>query len=322
MNQRSAAQLIVEPSPHVTAGNSVRGMMRDVLIALVPAGAGALLFFGWRSGLVIAVCGAAAVLAEHLCNLLRRRQSTVGDLSALVTGVLLAFTLPAGIPLWMAALGAAVGVVFAKQLFGGLGFNIWNPALVGRAFLQISFQQQLSRFAVDGVGSASVNGVSGATPLGILKHFPEQAAAIPPLPVLAFGWHWSSLGESSEVLLVLGFLYLMARRQVMPLIPLTFIGTVAAVTAVVAPAHLGVYLLSGGLFLGALYMATDPVTSPVSPRGKLLFGVGCGLLTALIRFWGAYPEGVCFSILIMNTMVPLIDRVTVRRPFGVGRRAS
>jgi len=302
-------KFVVSPAPHIKASHSVKSMMGDTIFALLPVGIGAVVFFGLYAGLIIVVSVAVAVLSEHLVCLMRKRPSSVFDLSCVVTGLLLAYTLPPRTPLWVVAIGAFVAIVFGKQVFGGIGFNPFNPALIGRAFLQVAFPQSLSNFSYDGVTSA--------TPLSILKFGLD--GKVPDLTTLVVGNYPSSLGETSVILLTLGYIYLVLKRHIHPMVPVVYIATVGAITMLVKPAHLWIYLFSGGLFLGAIFMATDPVTTPVSPKGKLVFAFGCGLLTSLIRFWGSFPEGVCFSILFMNMLTPLIDEFTVVKKFGLKR---
>ncbi len=320
---------ILSPSPHIHEGSSVRGLMRDVLIALLPAVLAAALRHGFDAFRLILVCASSCVLAEMAARFLMRRSLAIGDLSALVTGLLLALNLPPLLPSWMAALGSFVAIIIAKQLFGGLGYNIFNPALAGRVFLLISFPVAMTTWALP-------DAVTTATPLSAWKT--AWAAGAPPP---AFGETWplrdlflgirngglGSLGEISEAAILLGGLYLLARRVIDWEIPLFFIGTVAILSGIfhwidptrnLSPLY---HLATGGLFLGAFFMATDLVTTPVTRTGQILFALGCGVLTFVIRRFGGYPEGVSFAILIMNGAAPLLDRYTVPRPYG-HRRTS
>jgi electron transport complex protein RnfD len=308
--------LLVTSSPHMQSPDSVPTAMRDVLIALAPALLAALYFFRLPALMVIAACVAAAWVAELLC-LKAMGKEQPNELSAVVTGLLLAFCLPPSIPLWMAALGAIFAIVIAKHLFGGLGYNIFNPALIGRAFLLASFPVAMTSWVTP------IDGVSTATPLGVLKEATGQA--LPSLGHLLWGNVSGSLGETSAAALLLGGLYLLYRGHIDWRIPLSFLGTVFCVTAILAAVKgQGIdyplfHLLAGGLFLGAFFMATDWVTSPITRLGRIIFGIGCGLLVVLIRLKGGYPEGVAYSILLMNAVTPLIDRYTKARVFGRAR---
>lgn len=283
--------------------------MLDTIIALLPAGIGAVIFFGLYSGVLILISVLVAILSEFFVNILRKQKPTVFDLSCIITGLLFAYTLPPRLPLWIAAIGVFVGIVFGKQIYGGLGYNPFNPALIGRAFIHVAFPQNMGNFGL-------TDAISSATPLTILKHFPEQIPNIPPIKNLIIGNYLSSLGETSVILLLLGYFYLVIKKHIYPYVPIMFILTVALITFFVDRQHLWIYLFSGGIFLGGIFMITDPVTTPVSPKGKIIFAVCCGILTCIIRFWGIYPEGVCFSILFMNLLTPLIDNYTIRKKFG------
>ncbi len=298
----------VTPAPHIVKKHSIKTMMLDTIIALLPAAAGAVIFFGLYSGVLILVSVLFAVLSELFVNILRKQKPTVSDLSCIVTGLLFAYTLPPRLPIWIAIIGIFVAIVFGKQVYGGLGYNPFNPALIGRAFVHIAFPQQMGDF--------SVEAISSATPLTILKHFPEQIQNIPPIKNLIIGNYLGSLGETSIILLLLGYFYLVLRKHIYPLPTLVYIFTVGIITFFVDKSHLWIYLFTGGLFLGGIFMITDPVTTPVSHKGKVIFALGCAILTSLIRYWGGYPEGVCFSILLMNLLTPLIDQYTVRKKFG------
>jgi electron transport complex protein RnfD len=291
-----------------------------VNIALLPAGVASALIFGWRSLTLMALSIAVAVVTEALSELVFKRELTVKDGSAVVTGLLLAFTLPPSTPLWMAALGAFVAIFLVKQLFGGLWYNIFNPALAARAVLLASFPVALTswnspvpRFLADGVSAASA--------LGSLKEGGARAFGYLDLLI---GKVPGSLGETCKVALIVGFLFLLVTRVADWRIPLTFLGSAVALAAVVGRDPL-TELLSGGLILGALFMATDTVTSPTTPWGRVVFGLGCGLLTTLIRVYGGFPEGVCYAIIFMNCLNPLIDRYLIPRRFGlrkVGGKAA
>jgi electron transport complex protein RnfD len=289
--------------------------MLDVLIALSPAAAASVLLFGWRSAAVIVVCVAACLAAEYLSRIVLKRPQTAGDLSAVVTGVLLAFNLPASIPLWQAVIGGAAAIVVAKQMFGGLGQNFVNPALVGRIVMMASFPDAMNNWITPLQGSAA-DAVTSATPLAVLSQGGSMNYSMSELLV---GIRPGCLGETCALALILGGLYLIARRVISPIIPLVYIGTVFIMTWLLGQNPL-VHILSGGLMLGAIFMATDYTTSPINKAGKIVFAVGCGLLTVLIRVFGSLPEGVSFAIVIMNILVPLIERATRPLPFGEKRR--
>jgi len=299
---------IITPAPHVVKSHSVKTMMFDAIVALIPAGVGAIVFFGWYSGLLILTSVLFAILSELFVNILRKQRPTIIDLSCIVTGLLFAYTLPPRLPLWIAIIGIFVAIVFGKQVYGGLGYNPFNPALIGRAFVHVAFPQYMGNFAIETVSSA--------TPLTILKHFPEQISYIPPIKNLIIGNYLGSLGETSVILLLVGYFYLVLRKHIYPLPTILYILTIAIITYFFDKNHFWIYMFTGGLFLGGVFMITDPVTTPVSLKGKIVFAIGCGILTSLIRYWGSYPEGVCFSILLMNIMTPLIDQYTIRKKFG------
>lgn len=307
--------LVITSSPHLHCGMTTRGVMLDVLIALSPAAAASVLLFGWRSAAVIVVCVAACLAAEYLSRIVLKRPQTAGDLSAVVTGVLLAFNLPASIPLWQAVIGGAAAIVVAKQMFGGLGQNFVNPALVGRIVMMASFPDAMNNWITPLQGSAA-DAVTSATPLAVLSQGGSMNYSMSELLV---GIRPGCLGETCALALILGGLYLIARRVISPIIPLVYIGTVFIMTWLLGQNPL-VHILSGGLMLGAIFMATDYTTSPINKAGKIVFAVGCGLLTVLIRVFSSLPEGVSFAIVIMNILVPLIERATRPLPFGEKRR--
>lgn len=300
--------LIITSSPHLHSGDTTRTIMLDVLIALIPAAVMSVWLFGWRAAVVEAVCIASCVAAEYLSGLVLKRPSSVGDLSCLVTGLLLAFNLPSTIPLWQAALGSVVAIVVAKQMFGGLGQNFVNPALLGRIVLMSSFAQSMNTW----VEPLATDTVSSATPLALLAEGDTAAYSI---RELLFGLRPGCLGETCVLALLMGGIYLVIRRVISPVVPLTYIGTVFVLTWILGENPVN-QILSGGLMLGAIFMATDYVTSPVCKAGKFVFAIGCGLLTVLIRLYGSLPEGVSFAIVIMNILTPLIERVVRPIPFG------
>ncbi|MBQ3069208.1 MAG: RnfABCDGE type electron transport complex subunit D [Clostridia bacterium] len=300
---------IVRSSPHLHSGDSTRMIMLDVIIALLPASVASIWLFGWQSAALIVTCIAACLASEYLSRLVLRREQTVGDLSAVVTGLLLALNLPATLPLWQAALGSAVAIVVVKQMFGGLGHNFVNPALVGRIVLMVSFPAAMNQYVVP-FWMSSVDGVATATPLVQLESFDLQT--------LFFGTYGGAIGETCAAALLLGGVYLVVRRVIQPTIPVVFIGTVFVLSWLISgDAYEATrQILSGGLMLGAIFMATDYVTCPVTTLGKVIYALGCGGLTVLIRQGGSLPEGVSFAIVVMNILVPLIERVTYATPFG------
>ncbi len=308
--------LVISSSPHLHCGMTTRGVMLDVLIALSPAAAASMLLFGWRSAAVIIVCVASCLAAEYLSCIVLKRPHTVGDLSATVTGLLLALNLPATIPLWQAAIGGAAAIVVAKQMFGGLGQNFVNPALFGRIVLLASFPESMNKWMIPLQGQGGADVITSATPLAMLSQGAEVEYSLKELFV---GIRPGSLGETCVLALLLGGIYLVTRRVISPTIPVVYIATVFIMAWLLGQNPL-VHILSGGLMLGAIFMATDYSTSPINTAGKVVFAVGCGLITVLIRFYGSLPEGVSFAILIMNILVPLIERATRPLPFGEERR--
>ncbi|MDR2909012.1 MAG: RnfABCDGE type electron transport complex subunit D [Oscillospiraceae bacterium] len=307
--------LVVASSPHFRAEGSTAAIMRDVLIALLPAQIAAIYFFGAGALLLTVTCAAASMLFEYLYRRLMHLDGTVGDLSAAVTGVLLAYNLPAGIPLWMAVIGCFAAVIVIKQLFGGLGRNFANPAIVGRIVLLLSFATQMTSWPIPGQ-----DGVTGATPLGVVAAMsnPETASEALKLPGyldMFLGNIGGSMGETSALALLIGFGYLLARRVITATEPLAFMGTVFILSWALG-ADPVFHLLAGGLMLGAIFMGTDYVTTPTTETGKLIFGVGAGILTVVIRLYGSYPEGVSFAILLMNIITPHIDNLTRIKAFG------
>ncbi len=315
------ANKVVSVNPHVYAPETTTTIMRDVIIALCPAVVASVLFFGVRSLLVEAVCIAVAVLCEWGFEKLTHRPVTVGDLSAVVTGLLLALNLPVTIPLWQAAFGALVAIVMVKQLFGGIGMNFANPAITARIVMLVAFGANMTHWAPAAFSGAPADAVTAATPLSIIAGIngvsagANTAADLPSLLNMFLGARGGSLGETSCLALLIGGVYLIARRVITWHTPVAFIGTVLVLTALLGQQPL-YQVMAGGLFIGAFFMATDYTTSPPTPAGKLIFGVGCGLITVCIRVWGNYPEGVSFSILLMNILNPYICQWTRTKPFG------
>ena len=314
----------VSPSPHIRAGATTRTVMLDVCIALMPALIWGIYVFGWRALTLTAVSVLFATLAESAYLRIMKRPSTVLDFSAVVTGLLLALNLPVSVPLWVPAVGSVFAIIVVKQLFGGIGRNFMNPALAARVFLFLAWATYLSTFPTPGTDMSAISigapdVASSATPLASLKN-----AVIPESPSLInalMGYEAGCIGEVSALLLAAGFVYMLVRRIVTWHIPVAYIGTVFFL-ALIFPQGANALeyalwqILSGGLFLGAIFMATDYSTSPITPRGRIIYGIGCGALTVFIRYFGAYPEGVSFSILIMNLLVWYIDLYTKPRKFG------
>ena len=299
--------LAVSSSPHIHAQQDTKAIMAWVLAALAPAGLAGIYFFGFRAAAVMAVCVASCKISEYIWQRLATQTVTVGDLSAAVTGLLLAYNLPPSIPFWMAAVGSVFAIVVVKQFFGGIGCNIVNPALAGRAFMVSSWPVSMTSWTVDGV--------SGATPLAMIKE--GSIADLPGIYDVFIGNIGGCIGETSAAALLIGFAILLYKGIINWHIPVVYIGTVAALTAALGrPAGPLYEVITGGLFLGAIFMATDYTTSPMTKKGQVIFAFGCGLLTTLIRVFGGYPEGVSYSILIMNLTVPLIDKFARPRIFG------
>ena len=318
-------KLIVSPSPHLHTKTSTKSLMRDVVIALIPAVVVSVLFYGWSELLVLGVSVASCLLLEYLITkYLLKTSCTLGDWSAVITGVLLALNLPATTPWWVVFIGAVVAIGIAKMTFGGLGQNLFNPALVGRVFLLISFPTYMTDWAKPQgfITNSIVDAYSGATPLGIAKGLGPQGVEAMDYLNMLFINIGGSAGELSAIALLLGFAYLLIRKVIKPYITLSIIGTVAVFSGIFYLANPAEYtdplfnILSGGLLLGAIFMATDYVTSPMSKWGGVVFGVGIGVITMLIRYFGAYPEGVSFAILIMNSVVPLLNKWFHTKKYG------
>ena len=304
-------QLKLSVSPHIHSGRNTRGIMLDVLIALLPATAAGAVIFGLRSLLVVAVTVAACIGFEALFNLICKKPIPVGDLSAAVTGLLLALNLPANIPLWQCVVGSLFAIVVVKGLFGGLGSNPVNPAITARVFMLISFGSLGSSPLP--LEQQTVDAVTGATPLAM-----ENSLT---LTDLFLGNHGGAIGETCAAVLLMGGAYLVARRVITWHVPVAFVGTVFIASFFLEgmdPTAALAAILSGGLLIGAIFMATDYVTSPPTPWGKIIFGLGAGLITFLIRYFGKDPEGVSFAILLMNILTPYIMSWTRRKVFGKG----
>ena len=304
-------QLIVSPSPHTRSSVTTRSIMLDVVIALLPALAVAAWLFGARALLVAAVCVGSSVLLEFLCRRLMKRDQTIGDLSAVVTGLLLALNLPVGIPLWVAIFGCFIAIVVVKQLFGGIGQNFANPAMAARVILLASFSGYMTARSVPG-DYLAVDAIASATPLARMAADAETSSL---LQMFLGVKSTCAMGEVSALALLIGGCYLVFRRVISPVTPLCYIGTVFVLTGLLGADPVR-QILAGGLMLGAIFMATDYTTSPATTKGKVIFALGCGIITVLIRLYGGYPEGVSFAILLMNILTPQIDKLTMKKPLG------
>ena len=304
-------KLHISVSPHIHSKNSTQRIMLDVLISLLPATIAGVVIFGLEALLVIAVCVAVSVLSEFVFNKIVKKPLTIGDLSAAVTGLLLALNLPANIPLWQAGVGSLFAIIIVKCIFGGIGKNVVNPAITGRVFMLIAFTSMTT-------AAFPLDSTAGATPLAGIASGNEVV-----LTDLLLGNVGGSIGETCKVALLIGGVYLLVRRVITWHIPVAFIATTFIFTLAVHEFDFMLALslvLSGGLIIGAFFMATDYVTSPTTPLGKIIFGIGAGLITVLIREWGIYPEGVSFAILIMNILNPYIDSLTARKMFGGAKK--
>ena len=302
------AKLTVSAAPHIHSGASTNRIMLDVLIALLPATAAAVVIFGIKSLIVIAACVLTAVVGEALFNIVTKRKQTIGDLSAVVTGLLLALNLSTNVPAWQCVVGTLFAIVCVKCLFGGLGCNFANPAITGRVFMLVAFSA-----VAGGANPTIVDLTTSATPL-------EQLGKGETLELmdLFLGLHGGAIGETCILALIIGFVYLLVRKVITWHTPVVFIATVfvlyLAFTGDVMMALS--QILAGGLFIGAIFMATDYVTTPITTRGRVVFALGCGVITFIIRYFCAYPEGVSFSILIMNILTPFIEKWTAKEPLG------
>ena len=308
------SNFVVSGTPHVRSKESIQSIMRDVIIALVPASVMGIYFFGMRALMLMVAAIASAVFFEWLYQKLTKKPITISDLSAVVTGLLLAMNLPAAAPVWVAIVGSAFAIIFAKQLFGGLGQNFINPALAGRAFLLASYPTEMTSWT--SAGNFGVDAVATATPLATLKLGQMPNAT---LTDVLIGHVGGCIGETCAIALIIGGIYLLYKHVISWKIPVIYIGTVFILSALIGRNGLRVpvyEIFAGGLMLGAFFMATDYASSPVTAKGQVIFALGCGLLTTLIRIFGGYPEGVSYSILIMNLVVPLIERFTEPTIFG------
>ncbi|MFH1612438.1 MAG: RnfABCDGE type electron transport complex subunit D [bacterium] len=300
-------KLIVSISPHIKSKDTINSIMRDVIISLIPGIIAATYFFGWYSLIIIVLCVVSCVLTEIITQKLFGKPITINDLSAVVTGILLAFCLPPQVPFWIPIIGGIIAIFLVKQVFGGLGYNFMNPALGARAFLLASWPICMTLW------QTPIDAITSASPLGIIKQGLSQA--LPSYGDLFIGYCGGCLGETSKLAIILGAIYLFIRKIINWRIPFFYISTVFIFSSLIGKDPL-FNILSGGLFLGAFFMATDMVTSPITGLGKIIFGISCGILTSLFRFYGGFPEGVCYSIIFMNCWVPLINKGTRSKKFG------
>ena len=322
MDKKTYSNLVVSSAPHLVTNMDTTKIMLMVLIGLAPSFLVSIYVFGMRVIALTAVCIAASMFFEWAWNKLMHKTQTVGDLSAAVTGTLITFNVPSGLPYWIAIVGCFVAIIVVKQLYGGMGKNIVNPAITARIVLFISFATEMTTWPLPRMAA---DATSTATPLGVLA---EGGAELPSNMQMFLGFIGGSMGEVSAIALLIGGLFLIWKKIISPIIPCCFIGTVF-VFALIYYAATGngdalqmaiFHVLAGGVMLGAFFMATDYVTSPLLPMGKVIFGIGCGLLTMIIRLWGQYPEGVSFSILIMNCLTPLIENFCQKRLYGGAKK--
>ena len=310
-------KLVVSSSPHIRSSLTTQRVMLDVVISLLPAFVAGVIIFGLRSLAVVLTCVATAVLSEFLFNLAVKKEQTVTDFSAVVTGLILGLSIHADAPIWMCVVGAAFAIVVVKCLFGGLGCNFANPAVTGRIVIFIAYASAIGGGAIPkiaGFTSSAAAITSGATPLEAYR----ADGALPTLLDMLFGIHGGAIGETCAVAIIIGFAYLVIRKVISPEVPLVFVGTVFLFALIFTGSFMGAvfHVLAGGLIYGAVFMATDYVTSPITRSGKIIFAFGCGVITSLVRFFGSYPEGVSFAILFMNILSPYIEKWTAKIPFG------
>lgn len=307
-------KLFVSSSPHIRDENTIHRVMLDVIIALLPAMLGALYYFRVNGAKIILLSVLTAVISEAVFQKIRKQPITINDSSAVVTGLLLAFNMPASAPWWLPVLGAIIAIVVVKQFFGGIGHNFMNPALAARIMLMISYTGHMTSWVKPGMDA-----ISTATPLSFVKGLAEVPSKAPKLFDMLIGNTGGCLGETSAILLILGGIYLIYRGVISIQIPAIYIATVAVATLIFGKFDvyfMAYHLLAGGLMLGAIFMATDYASAPVTPKGRVIFAFGCGVLTSIFRLYGGYPEGVGFSILLMNIAAPLIEKYTSPRVFG------
>lgn len=314
MEKQYYDNLVVSSAPHAVSNVDTTKVMGTVLVALIPAFAVGIYQFGYKAAVQTVLCIVACVVFEWLFNALMKRKQTVGDLSAALTGVLIAFNIPASLPYWMSIVGCFVAIIIVKQLFGGIGQNLVNPAVTARIVLFISFATEMTTWPIPR-GAGATDATTGPTPLGILS---EGGGQMPSNLDMFLGNIGGCIGEVSALALLIGGIFLIWRRIISPIIPVCFLGTVFVLALLVPGQDPIFHLCAGGLMLGAFFCATDYVTSPIMPLGKVIFGIGCGILTFVIRVYGAYPEGVSFAILLMNILTPHIDNFCTSRAYKKG----
>lgn len=305
-------RLTVSSSPHIRSSETTQKIMRDVTIALAPAAAFGVYNFGLRALTILVLSIVSAIVTEALCQKIRKQVITIDDFSAVVTGLLLGMNLPSTVPYWIPVVGSVFAIAVVKQAFGGLGHNFINPALAARALLVASWPVQMTTWS-----SVTTDATATATVLGIIKE--GTGAELPSLMDMLLGRIGGCIGETSALLLLLGGLYLIYKGIISIKIPGIYIGTVAILTLIITGFDVNmtiIHILSGGLILGAFFMATDYASSPITPKGQIIYAIGMGLITVVIRFYGGYPEGVSYSILLMNVAAPLIDKYSKQRVFG------
>lgn len=320
MEKKTYSNLVVSSAPHIVSNIDTTKIMAMVIMSLIPSLLVSIYVFGMRVLTLTVVCIVASVFFEWVWNALMHKRQTVGDLSAAVTGLLIAFNVPSGLPYWIAIVGCFVAIIVVKQLFGGVGKNIANPAITARIVLFISFATEMTTWPLPRMAA---DATSTATPLGVLA----EGGELPTNMEMFLGFIGGSMGEVSAIALLLGGLFLIWKKVISPIIPACFIGTVFVFAAIYYGATGGdalnmaiFHVLAGGVMLGAFFMATDYVTTPLLPMGKVVFGIGCGVITMVIRLWGQYPEGVSFSILIMNCLTPLINNFFQNRMYGGAKK--
>ncbi|MCL2719881.1 MAG: RnfABCDGE type electron transport complex subunit D [Treponema sp.] len=319
------SNMVVSPAPHIRDKLTTNRIMLDVIIALLPSLVVGVWVFGPRAALITGVCVVSCIFFEWLFEIILKRKNTVNDLSAALTGILLAYNLPVTIPIWQTVIGCFFAIILVKQLFGGLGKNFANPAIAARVFMFLAFPAAMttwvSPFKFNSIlvpKEEILDTITGATPLVDLLHmFRGEVYTLPDKWSLFLGTHGGCFGETSELALLIGGLYLLFRKVITWHAPISFIGTVFILTTLAGGFDFGLFhILTGGLFLGAIFMATDYVTTPFTNLGRIIFGIGCGLITVIIRLWGNYPEGVSFAILFMNMLVPFINNISFKKALG------
>ena len=306
--------LIVSSSPHIRTKTSTSTIMRDVLIALTPAAVAGIVLFGWKALLIIAVCVTSSILSEAIFNMICKKKQTIFDLSAAVTGLILALCLPASTEIWQCVVGSVFAIIVVKCLFGGIGCNFANPAATARVFMLIAFASSVGGGVATNFASADL--VASATPLELIKY--GNTETLPSLLDMLLGNRGGAIGETCVIALVVGGLYLIIRRVIYWHTPAIYIGTVFLLSlAIKQDVTIALYeILGGGLMIAAFFMITDYVTTPINKTGKMVFAFGCGVITVLIRFWGSYPEGASFAILLMNILAPYIEKLCTKKPLG------